>query len=164
MGSTFEQPASSRLRTRTSRSRRRAASSVVGLFAVSIALHTTQPANLPSACRLRAGLARPSGKRTTRAIRARTSAVVAKLDFGLVGAASRLGKCFGMSTLPYLGRSALPQSSPAVTIVGGLELLFRSSANVVSRGERIERVPQPFRSANRQTCRYTRRKPVNAPN
>jgi hypothetical protein len=113
---TLKQPDSSSLRTRSSCYRRRAAPSVIGLFAVSIALHTTLLANSSSACRLRAGLAQPSAKRATRAIRDRTSAVVAKLDFGLVGAASRLGICPGMSTLPYLVRLVSLLHSPAFAV------------------------------------------------
>lgn len=116
--STLEQPDSSSLRTRSSCCRRRAAPSVTGLFAVSIAPHTTLLVNSSSAHCLRAGLARPSGKGATRAIRARTSAVVAKLklDFGLVGAALRLGICPGMSTLPCLLRIVSLSSSTACDV------------------------------------------------
>ena len=49
--------------------------------------------------------------------------VVVKLDFGLVGAALRLGRCPGMLILLYLVRPALPSSSPAFTVGGCLQYL-----------------------------------------
>ena len=104
--STFEHPASSRLRTRSSCCRCRPPSG-----SLLRALHCTRrelpipPLLVVLEQVLRGRLA--SKLRATSYTRSHLG-VVAKLDFGLVGAVLRLGICPGMSTLLYLVGPVLP--------------------------------------------------------